>query len=377
MFHARRLAVLAALLALVAGGPVGCGSPDDTVEIQDVRRRPRPRRAVPPGANTVQRFDLARGGDGMPPGHPPAEPTRRWDYELPEGWQELPANPMRELGLRVAGRADTECSVSILQGTGGGLAANVNRWRKQMSLEEIDEQAVAALPQKPLVARSATFVDLTGAYRGMQGEVQIKQARLLGLILMLPNAGLFVKLVGPAEVVAQERGRFEQFTRSLAPARRKPPTPHGGAVASSASKLSWKVPQGWQTRPPRAMREVTIAPPESTGDTECYVALLAGRAGGAKANINRWLAQLGQPGLDDEGFAELRRIPMLGGEGIMVQASGGRFTGQAGEAVRSAMLLGVVLERPSESVFVKMTGPADVVQKHVESFVAFCESLSE
>ena len=42
--------------------------------------------------------------------------------------------------------------------------------------------------------------------------------------------------------------------------------------------------------------------------------------GGVLGNVNRWLRQFGQDGLDEAGLKKLRKVPMAGGEGVWIEA---------------------------------------------------------
>ena len=73
-------------------------------------------------------------------------------------------------------------------------------------------------------------------------------------------------------------------------------------------------------------------------------------------------------------IAALPVIPMLGTEGRLVSIKG-QFTGMDGATQADAMLLGAVCLVSSQSVFVKMVGPAADVKGEQARFEAFCRSL--
>ena len=341
----------------------------------------------------------------------PAPQQIQWIADLPAGWTLLPPRPMVDVGWSVAGREDTTCTFSILAGSilagsGGGLLANVNRWRGQMGLEPLtSEEAVAALPKDgPFLGRDAIVVDLVGSYGGMSGDAGIAAARMLGWIVTEGQDAAFLKLVGPKDVVDAEQGNLARVGRSLRPDAKLPPpsqdempaghppiepelpaghppmgpgttSPGMGAPgmpppAPTESALTWTAPQGWVQKPPRMMREVTFAPAGST-KAECYVAL----AGGDLAmNVNRWRGQMGQAPLSEAEIQGLRRIPVLGGEAYFLEI-GGDFSGMGAADTNDAVMFGVVLERPDQSVFVKMLGPKDEVLPERANFEAFVRSL--
>ena len=88
--------------------------------------------------------------------------TRELSYEVPAGWQETPAGGMRKAAFTVqSGEQTAEVTVITLDAAGGSALANVNRWRQQVGLEPIDEQALATASQKIDIAGSpAEYVAL-------------------------------------------------------------------------------------------------------------------------------------------------------------------------------------------------------------------------
>jgi hypothetical protein len=362
----------AVLLAL--GFLAGCGRGERTYEVTEVRDLAD---AGPPApeASVSARFGGDPHGGAPPDAAGPAKPE--WSYVTPEGWELLPPARMRDLGWRVAGNPLAECTFSALPGGAGGLVANVNRWRRQMSLEPLDEAGFASLPKKTLLGRAALFLDMVGAYRGMGTEVLVPEARLLGLVVELPAVTAFLKLTGPLGVVEAETARFFALADSLKP---KP----GGvqpeaAAAPSASggappPFAWTAPAGWVKQGDRSMRVVTFVPEKAPG-AEVYVTVLGGAAGGARANVDRWRDQMGLPALTDDEFARLPRATVLGAEAVFAELEGS-FAGDMGKRGDGRwMLLGMVLPRGDHSVFVKMTGPAAEVRGERDRFRAFCESL--
>ena len=100
---------------------------------------------------------------------------------------------------------------------GGSLDANVNRWRGQMGLEPATEAEIAALTTRPLFGIPAYIVDVTGAFKGMGAAEAQADYRLLGLILPVGQTGqsLFVKMIGPQQLVADNESNFHAFCDSL------------------------------------------------------------------------------------------------------------------------------------------------------------------
>jgi hypothetical protein len=279
----------------------------------------------------------------------------------------------------VAGHPDAECSFSTLSGGAGGLVANLNRWRSQMSLDPLDDAAVAALPKKPFLGRPATFVEWAGTYRG-RGDRSVPDALLLGLVAEMPAASAFLKLTGPSKVVVGEKARFLALAESLTPdaggAPSSGPAEPAGGGPVAPPPFAWQVPAGWKRLGDRSMRIATFVP-EKAPNAEVAVSILGGAAGGARANADRWRSQMGLPSLSDESFAALPRRTVFGNEAVFVFLEGAYAGMEPGRGKAGWMLLGMIAPRGDRTVFVKMTGPAEEVRGERERFTAFCESFHD
>ena len=174
---ARPLLSLALLATL---GTPGCGKGDKNYEITDVREK-KVAGPMAPETTLAQRLGAEHGAGNGAEAAGDGAGGRMWAYTTPPGWTVLPPRPMRDVGWGVAGNADAECTFSTLPKGGGGLVANVNRWRKQMSLPPLDDAAVQALPKKTMFGRPATLVELSGKYVGMGGSNALEGAKFLGL----------------------------------------------------------------------------------------------------------------------------------------------------------------------------------------------------
>lgn len=137
-------------------------------------------------------------------------PDLQWD--APAGWVEASAGPMRVVSFQAAPR--TECYVSALPGDGGGLAGNLNRWRRQMGAEPLTADALNALPAVDLLGEPVPLLNVAGTFTSMQGASS-PEYRMLGAVRLLPGRAVFVKMVGPDTEVAAQREAFVAFCESL------------------------------------------------------------------------------------------------------------------------------------------------------------------
>ncbi len=103
-----------------------------------------------------------------------------------------------------------------------------------------------------------------------------------------------------------------------------------------------------------------------------------GTGGGVDANIQRWLGQFTPASAEQKPIIEkadvkgvkLTRVRM---EGTFASGMpGGPTTPLTGYA-----LLGVILESPNGDVFIKMTGPGDVVKSSAQTFEDLVKSATD
>lgn len=136
-------------------------------------------------------------------------------WDTPAGWSELAPTSMRVANFRVAGDERAECYLTLLGGDAGGLAANVNRWRGQMSQPPLSAAELAKLSTKPMLGGEAVLVDFGGAFGGMGGGAKLEDARLVGLLLFRPEGAAFLKMTGPASTIGGQIDAFLALAASL------------------------------------------------------------------------------------------------------------------------------------------------------------------
>ena len=107
-----------------------------------------------------------------------------------------------------------ECYVTILGNQGGGLEPNLDRWRREMGQPGLTQSEVAALERIPLLGTEGVLLELDGSFSGM-GGVAIDDAALLGVVCLLQESSVFVKMIGPRAAVRSAREDFLTFCRSL------------------------------------------------------------------------------------------------------------------------------------------------------------------
>ncbi|MDA0668165.1 MAG: hypothetical protein O3A95_04760 [Planctomycetota bacterium] len=393
----RRFALLPALALAVSA----CGGPGDNVEILDQRSAAW----VPQHSNQELTPGQRFGRDDIaPPPAPqmPSEPVgNALLYDMPEGWTEDIGTRNRLINLHPAGNAEAACYVSVLGGDGGGLTANLNRWRQQVGLEKLEASELENLPTVKLLGGDASLLQVEGSFTGMSGGTQDGWA-LTGAMVSTQQATIFVKMTGPAELLRAEHENFLNFVASvhfgedLFGEQDEPQdadhdhAEHNHAEDDAETKADsgsenespfftangyrFQVPYAWIDAGPRMMCSLNFRVGK---ETECFLVVLGGDGGGLTANLDRWQGQLGLEPLTAEQIDALPKADFLGGSAVMLEAVG-EFTGMSGEtSFDEKTLIGLALMGGDSAYFLKMVGPTKEVATHREAFLDFAAKLEE
>jgi hypothetical protein len=263
-------------------------------------------------------------GDGQP------------SWELKNGWVEQPGNSMTFAKLAQTEKGLT-ATVSQLVGSQASDDAswsdwvnlNVNRWRKQLSLEEQDWQT-------------------------MQKELQELEA-----LNQMPAKAYYVRLIGKGS--GQMGG-----PSGNAPAM--PPAPIGRG-SPPPSQVKYEVPPGWSEKPASGMRLATFN--LDVEGMQAEVTIIS--AGGDKrSNVARWQRQL-IPTADDAMI-----------DGVMQAADKFEVNGVPAELYyilgepgpeQGSFLAAIIEWRPEASLFIKMIGPAKLAEQQRAAFTGFVKSM--
>lgn len=193
-----RLPVFAVLLAVLVLG--GCRDR----EISSYRAPKDPEVTLPPAAGT-------QGGDAMAnTAVPTGGDSLTWT--APAHWTAKPASAMRKGSYAVkGGDAEADLSITAFPGDTGGLLANLNRWRGQVSLPplaagELDDNS----EHLDIGALHVDVVDFAGMANGVP-------TRIIGAVVPVGGETWFFKLMGPDALVAKEKPAFREFLNTIRP----------------------------------------------------------------------------------------------------------------------------------------------------------------
>jgi len=145
-------------------------------------------------------------GQLPPPPRPSASGSLKW--AVPKGWTETQGSGMRFATLTPPGPGKAELAVVVLPGAAGGEPANVNRWRGQIGLAPLDDNALAGL-RKPVKSKAGTVsvYDFTS-----EGSAP---SRMISGLISINGSTWFLKLTGEAGPVGKAKPEFMRFLESL------------------------------------------------------------------------------------------------------------------------------------------------------------------
>ena len=145
-----------------------------------------------------------RGREGEVP-TPPSSPDVAW--EVPDGWQALPASGMRLASFRPENAGDRGIASLIMMGPGaGGLAANVERWRGQVDLPE--EHVHDHIPVEG--ALPYTLVNLVTESAALD-----LPSSTIAAVYELPNRTMFLKFTGETDFLVEHKSGFLRLAHSM------------------------------------------------------------------------------------------------------------------------------------------------------------------
>ena len=296
----------------------------------------------------------------------PVQSAETVHWKLPPGWvHQTGSRPMRFATLEAStDHSRLEVSISMLSGDGGGLLANINRWRtQQMGLQPIGKGDVAEHAARLKVKESEAYLV------NIESNQNEQNRRMLVAIIFRPGGTWFFKAVAGSEVVAEHRPGFMELLTSVhfvaAPQAAPPPSATTDVAAAAAS---WKVPPGWQQdADPGPMRQASFQIGAGAEAASVTVTRFPGDVGGLTANINRWRSQLGLEPVERSSDQAMTALKIAGIDGRMIDIGD-----QGGSGKR---LLVAMVPHGGLTWFFKMTGSGNVVQKHWPQFDAFLESI--
>lgn len=131
---------------------------------------------------------------------------------VPAGWEEVPLkSDMLLAEYKLEG--DAGPGRLTLSTAGGGVEANISRWRGQFSPGEGDPSSAEST--LTVDGHEAAVVELFGSFQDGFGGGGVKPGwAMLGVVLPLKQANFFCKLTGPRATIEAQKEAVLEFVKS-------------------------------------------------------------------------------------------------------------------------------------------------------------------
>jgi hypothetical protein len=325
----------------------------------------------------IRTYRVAVEPESAPPSAPAAGAHDHAVHSDSVTWRALPGWKQEEAGKFLSAAYTVpelgRLTVSKLGGDGGGLAANVNRWRGQVNMQPLPEAEVRGQPM-PVTASSREML----LFNLNPDEAPAEAEGIFAAVLPLGAETWYFKLTGPSAKLREKGGEvFMTFLGDVRIAGEDAPPPAASTpppAAPKMPKINVTAPEGWEESKGSAMRVASFAAKGNDGaSADVSVIPLPGDSGSILENVNRWRGQVQLPPLasaDD---------PALGVE--MDGAAGKLFVTHmvSAEPVldgKKAAISTAILKAEGITWFFKITGEASLVEENREKFETFARTAT-
>jgi hypothetical protein len=320
---------------LIAMLIAGCDRDDQAIRVYDIPKEAEPQQQMPAMDNVAT-----------------ATGSAEIHWTVPQGWTaKADSQGMRFATFAVSAERPDVVATVVALGSGDVLA-NVNRWQQQLGLppskaEELD----SVVKHFDVAGESASEVDLNGT--------QTPPMRMLAAIVPHQGRFWFFKLMGPAEVVATQKEKFEAFVRSVEFGEGQSAKPQ--AAEQTPAEIQYNVPDSWEKEEAAPMRYVSF----HAGEAEIVVSKFPATGSGSYLdNVNRWRNQVELPAITDKDPQASQDIHVGGSEAMLFDLAG-----------PSKRLIVAVTPQGEDFWYFKMIGPGDAVAQQKNAFDQFLQSV--
>jgi hypothetical protein len=143
----------------------------------------------------------------------------------PASWKETPVTSsmrVKQFALPGKGEADAELAIFYFgQGQGGSTEANLDRWKKMFTAPDGKGEAPSKTSAVKLASGSATLLDVQGTYLFKASPMAPgapeprPNHRMLAAVLESPKGNYYIKLVGPAKTIEQNKKEFDAWLKAF------------------------------------------------------------------------------------------------------------------------------------------------------------------
>jgi len=359
-----------------------CGYARENIKVYRVPKETKPAQTLPAGHP-----EGAAGGGA-------AEPKLSW--KTPEGWNEVPPGEMRVASFSIKRPDNKQADVSVvpLPGKAGGDAANVNRWRGQVSLPTLPTGELQKLAEAVKVGdQPGDLYDVSGT-NASSGD----PSRILAVIHHREGTAWFFKMTGDPQLVGEQKAAFVEFLKSAQfsvaeaasalPASHPPlassglpaghpevaaTTPPAGGEPEREGQPKWQAPKNWKEVPGgQFLVAKFLVTGQDNAQAAVNVSRSAGDGGGLASNVNRWRTQLGLPPFAAAELAKaVESVKLANSETSWVE-----FSGTDQKTRQPAKLVGVIVPQGGQTWFYKLMGDPKVVADQQDAFKQFVQTIT-
>jgi hypothetical protein len=139
-----------------------------------------------------------------------------YHWTVPESWKELPGDNLRLATFHLlADEKAMDCSIVSLGGMAGGMEANLSRWLGQLEIAPASNN----LPKLMKTVQSFKTVGGLDAqvydFNVLRNSSDVHAKSMLAAMLLMGNETVFIKMVGSARDLKDNREAFLNLVRSL------------------------------------------------------------------------------------------------------------------------------------------------------------------
>ena len=131
-------------------------------------------------------------------------------FAIPANWEKVELSQM-QMGM-ISARyklSNAPDATLTLSRSGGGIAANIDRWRGQF-----EQSRPEVLETIRIADTDSSMIDLEGRFSGGFGQPPQDNWRMIGIIVPLSAQGYFIKLTGPTDQIKAIEEEFLAFAKS-------------------------------------------------------------------------------------------------------------------------------------------------------------------
>jgi len=307
---------------------------------------------------------------------------------LPDGWRRGKDRPMRFASIDInTPEKQLDLSISQLSRMTDWdelVAMNVNRWRKQVGLDESDERWAGAEPFErsggtaETSTETAVWVDVEGrpdedASPMVPGRPPFAASGSTAPPFLQSASSDGPSTAGTAASGDPHAGLPRSAQEAVAKARAERRDSAASATSERSSPLEYDRPEGWRDGRQSAMRLASfdVGPTAAAAEVTVIVA-----GGDLRDNVARWIGQVLEGAPDD---AVVDRA-MKNAESLTVSERDAQrfllYPDELGNEKQPTAIDAVIVPLENQSsLFVKMTGPVETVRQQADELSTFLRSL--